>query len=139
MPSDPPPDSTEFNAHHTPWEALGGDEVVRALADAFYVCMDTNPAYAELRALHADDLAPMQEKFFEFLSGWLGGPPRYVEKHGHPRLRMRHASFPINESMRDQWLACMQDAMNHCEIEGQVREFLDGRFAYVANFLRNVD
>ncbi|MCP4811029.1 MAG: group II truncated hemoglobin, partial [Planctomycetaceae bacterium] len=95
-----------FNADRTPWEALGGEPVVRALADSFYVCMDTNPDYAQLRALHEDDLAPMQQKFFEFLAGWLGGPQLYMQKHGHPRLRMRHASFPVNESMRDQWLAC---------------------------------
>ena len=128
-----------FHSDRTPYEALGGEGAVRALADAFYACMDTNAAYAELRALHASELAPMQEKFFMFLSGWLGGPQLYVAEHGHPRLRMRHAPFPIDEAMRDQWLACMTEAMNQCGIDGEVRTFLDARFAHVANFLRNRD
>lgn len=129
----------EFGPQHTPYDAMGGEEPVRALANAFYECMDSNPAYAALRALHAPDLAPMQETFFEFLSGWLGGPQLYVQKHGHPRLRMRHARFPVDESMRDQWLACMGEAMDHCAVQGDVRTFLDARFAQVADFMRNTN
>ena len=68
---------------------------------------------------------------------WLGGPDLYVQKHGHPRLRMRHAPFPIGEAERDQWLACMAAAMDHLGIEGDIRAFLDARFAHVADFLRN--
>lgn len=124
---------------HTPWDAIGGQEAVRSLADAFYDTMDRNPDYVGIRNLHQPDLGSAREKFFEFLSGWLGGPQLYVEKHGHPRLRMRHASFPIGESERDQWLACMAEAMNTCSIEGALREFLDARFAHVADFMRNKD
>ena len=136
MPQAAPP---AYDSEHTPYDALGGSERVHALARAFYGCMDENQDYAGLRALHAPDLEPMQETFFEFLSGWLGGPQLYVQKHGHPRLRMRHASFPIDETMRDQWLACMAEAMDHQGIDGDIRMFLDARFAHVANFMRNTD
>ena len=139
MTNDPVQDAPSFHADYTPYEAMGGEKAVRALANAFYACMDTNPIYAELRRLHAEELAPMQEKFFMFLSGWLGGPQLYVAEHGHPRLRMRHAPFPIDEAMRDQWLACMKESMDLCGIDGDVRTFLDARFAHVANFLRNAD
>jgi len=134
-----PPDPAEFGSEHTPYDAMGGEAPVRALANAFYECMDSNPSYAALRGLHAPDLEPMQGTFFEFLSGWLGGPQLYVQKHGHPRLRMRHASFPIDETMRDQWLACMAEAMEQQGIDGDIRAFLDARFAHVANFMRNTD
>ena len=122
---------------HTPWVAIGGEEAVRGLAYAFYDVMNRNPDYANIRGLHQPDLGPAREKFFQFLSGWLGGPQLYVEQHGHPRLRMRHAPFPIGESERDQWLACMAEAMNECRIEGPLRVFLDARFAHVADFMRN--
>ena len=128
---------TEYGPDHTPYDAVGGDTAVRSLADAFYGFMDSNPAYKELRALHGPDLGPMQVTFYEFLSGWLGGPQLYVQKHGHPRLRMRHARFPIDESMRDQWLSCMGEAMDQLGIEGDIRAFLDARFAHVADFMRN--
>ena len=62
-----------------------------------------------------------------------------VKQHGHPRLRMRHAPFPIGTRQRDQWLGCMAQAMDTCEIEGDVRAFLDARFAHVADFMRNTE
>ena len=133
------PDPAEFGSEHTPYDAMGGEAPVRALAHTFYERMDANPAYAALRGLHAPDLEPMQETFFEFLSGWLGGPQLYVQKHGHPRLRMRHASFPIDETMRDQWLPCMAEAMDQQGIDGDIRLFPDARLAHVANFMRNTD
>lgn len=128
-----------LSASYTPWEAMGGQEAVRRLANAFYDTMDQNPAYEGIRKLHQPDLTLAREKFYEFLCGWLGGPQLYVEKYGHPRLRMRHAPFPIGESERDQWLACMAEAMDTCSIEGALREFLDARFAHVADFMRNKD
>ena len=69
--------------------------------------------------------------------GWLGGPQHYVQKHGHPRLRMRHAPFPIGDAERDQWLECMTLAMDELGLEGELRAFLDARFTQVADFMRN--
>jgi hemoglobin len=126
-----------IGADRTPYELLGGEDAVRLLATTFYDVMDRSTAYADVRALHQADLTDAREKFFLFLSGWLGGPQLYVEKHGHPRLRMRHATFPINEFIRDQWLACMGEALDACEVSGDIRTFLDGRFAHVADFMRN--
>jgi hemoglobin len=108
-----------------------------ALVDAFYDHMDRDETCATIRALHPDDLGESRDKLFEFLCGWLGGPQLYMEKRGHPRLRMRHAPFPIGEAERDQWLGCMTRAMDDLQIEGELRTFLDARFAHVADFLRN--
>ena len=126
-----------FDAQNTPFELIGGEEPVRALVDSFYDHMDQDEAFKGIRDLHPADLADSREKLSLFLCGWLGGPQYYVEKHGHPRLRMRHAPFPIGESERDQWLSCMAIAMDQCSIEGELRTFLDARFAHVADFMRN--
>ena len=126
-----------FDAENTPFMAIGGEAPVRALVDAFYDHMDRDEPYAVIRALHPDDLAESRDKLFEFLCGWLGGPQLYMEKRGHPRLRMRHAPFPIGEDERDQWLGCMAVAMDELELSGELRAFLDARFAHVADFLRN--
>lgn len=127
----------EFGPKNPPYNDIGGEEVVRRLVTAFYDSMDSDPEFAVIRALHPDDLTESREKLFEFLSGWLGGPELYVQRRGHPRLRMRHAPFPIGTSERDQWLSCMGGAMDKCGISGDVRTFLDGRFAHVADFMRN--
>lgn len=126
-----------FDDANTPFTTIGGEAPVRALVDAFYDHMDRDEACATIRALHPDDLGESRDKLFEFLCGWLGGPQLYMEKRGHPRLRMRHAPFPIGEAERDQWLGCMTRAMDDLEIEGELRTFLDARFAHVADFLRN--
>lgn len=125
----------------TPWHRVGGDEAVKALAEAFYDDIEVNePA---LLAVHRQD-APgkvsrqSRDRFALFLIGWLGGAQTYTEVHGHPRLRMRHGKVQVNEGLRDAWLRAMQRAMNARGLEGQVRSFLDARFSEVADFLRNV-
>lgn len=125
----------EFGPQFTPYEALGGDAAVRRLVDAFYDHVrDDSPT---LRAMHPPDDSHSRQKLYEFLSGWLGGPQLYVEKHGHPRLRMRHMPFPIDQSAVDEWLACMSRAMDDCGVSGPLREFLTARFTHTANFMRN--
>ena len=79
----------------------------------------------------------VKRRFGLFLVGWLGGPQDYVASHGHPRLRMRHSRVAVDEAMRDAWLRCMTRALDDCGVTGQVRAFLDQRFAEVADFLRN--
>ncbi len=96
---------------HSHYEQLGGDQGVRKLVDRFYDLMDESKEAQVIRAMHPDSLQSSRQKLFEFLSGFLGGPPIYIEKHGHPRLRMRHHPFSIDQSARDNWLACMHQAL----------------------------
>ncbi len=124
----------------TPYDALGGERVHR-LAMAFYAAMDEHePALARLHALDEQGRVhpEVRRRFAMFLAFWLGGPNDYLEQHGHPRLRMRHAHVPVDAAMRDAWLRAMRRAMDAEGIEGEVRSFLEGRFAQVADFLRNV-
>ena len=92
------------NPEATLYELIGGETGLRALVERFYNLLDTSPEAAQIRALHPKSLKQSREKFFMFLSGWSGGPQLYVEKFGHPRLRMRHAPFSIGFSERDQWI-----------------------------------
>ncbi|AKU92980.1 group II truncated hemoglobin [Vulgatibacter incomptus] len=125
----------------TPFEKLGGEDVVRALAMRFYDAMDRDePALAHLHRLDENGRVhpESREHFALFLRFWLGGPNDYLLQRGHPMLRARHAPFPVDADMRDAWLRAMTTAMDELGLHGEVREFLDGRFAHVAEFLRNV-
>ncbi len=126
-----------FGPENPPYEPIGGLEGVTSLVNAFYDFMDSEVEFEGIRKMHPSDLTQSKEKLTEFLSGWLGGPDLYVRKHGHPRLRMRHAPFAIGNSERDQWIGCMAKAMDQQGIEGELRKFLDARFAHVADFMKN--
>lgn len=131
------PNDLPLGAENTPYDVMGGEEEVRRLSERFYDLMDENPEFQGIRSLHPADLTLSRKKFFEFLSGWLGGPQLYMQQYGHPRLRMRHAPFPIGDAERDQWINCMAQAMDANGIDGQLRVFLDARFLQVADFMRN--
>ncbi len=121
----------------THYERIGGEEDVRRLVDRFYDLMDSRQEAAGIRDLHAKSLKGSREKLFLFLSGWLGGPQLYVEKFGHPRLRQRHVPFAIGESERDQWMACMLQAMQDIGVEEGLRRELTAAFRKTADFMRN--
>ncbi len=126
----------------TPFELVGGADRVRALVERFYDAMtEHEPALARLHPCDAEGRVARtsRDRFALFLIGWLGGPQDYVEQHGHPRLGMRHGRVPVNLAMRDAWLRCMTIAMDAEGVAGPVREFLDSRFAEVADFLRNTE
>jgi hemoglobin len=121
----------------TLYDELGGETKVRELCDTFYDIMETDPAAKTIRDLHPDDMTHSREKFFMFLSGWLGGPQLYMNQYGHPRLRARHLPFPIGEKERDEWLYCMNKAMQTLGYSDLIRNQLLGAFFKTADFMRN--
>lgn len=121
----------------TAYEWLGGDARVRALVDRFYDLMDLEPGYTELRQAHGPSLSDARDKLYWFLSGWLGGPSHYIERFGHPRLRARHMPFAIGIKERDQWLACMRQAMNELAVDPDLAARLDQAFFQTADWMRN--
>ncbi len=121
----------------TAFERLGGEASVRALVDRFYDLMDLEPGYAELRAVHGATLDSARDKLFWFLCGWLGGPQHYVERFGHPRLRARHLPFSIGIRERDQWLACMRQAMGEQGVDTDLAQRLMEAFFNTADWMRN--
>lgn len=121
----------------TPFAWVGGEAAVRQLVDRFYDLMDIEPGYRELRAVHGSTLGDARDKLFWFLCGWLGGPSHYTERFGHPRLRMRHMPFAIGVLERNQWLACMDQAMRECALDAELRERLNQSFFQTADWMRN--
>jgi hemoglobin len=121
----------------TPFERLGGEPGVRALVDRFYDLMDLEPGFAGLRALHPRVLDGSRDKLHWFLCGWLGGPDLYQQRFGHPRLRARHLPFAIGIAERDQWMACMMQAMDEREIENALAQRLAEAFFGTADWMRN--
>ena len=121
----------------TPFEWIGGEERVRALTERFYDLMDLEPRYAALRAAHGSDLVSARQKLFWFLCGWLGGPDYYIERFGHPRLRARHLPFSIGILERDQWVACMDQAMAETGVPADLRTRLQASFMNTADWMRN--
>jgi hemoglobin len=136
-----PADTDTPTTGPTPYERLGGTDGVRRLVDRFYDLMDLEPAYARLRAVHPTTLAGSRDKLGWFLCGWLGGPDLYVQRFGHPRLRARHLPYAIGIAERDQWLACMLQAMEElgegAGLDEAMRERLLQAFAGTADWMRN--
>ena len=121
----------------TPYDVMGGDARVHALVERFYDLMDLEPAYVELRAAHGNTLADARQKLYWFLCGWLGGPDHYQDRFGHPRLRMRHMPFAIGIKERDQWVACMDQAMGETGVPEALRTRLKASFMNTADWMRN--
>lgn len=119
------------------YDLLGGEIAVRALVERFYDLMDTLPEAATVRALHPRDLSDSRAKLFKFLSGWLGGPPLYVQEFGHPMLRARHLPFAIGEAERDIWMRCMRQALDEQVADPALRAQLVGAFLRTADHMRN--
>ena len=121
----------------TLYERVGGESGVRRLVDRFYDLMDSLPQARSLRDLHATSLLESRDKLFEFLSGWLGGPPLYVNKRGHPRLRARHMPFVIDDAGVDAWLLCMNRALDETVADTDAVAKLQGALLPLAMHMKN--
>jgi hemoglobin len=129
--------SEEKPPHDSPFEWIGGEDKVKALVERFYDLMDLETRYAALRAVHGSELERARQHLFWFLCGWLGGPQHYTDRFGHPRLRMRHMPFKIGVLERDQWLACMDQAMGEVVVPEDLRSRLRNSFFQTADWMRN--
>jgi len=123
----------------TPYDRLGGDDGVRSLVARFYHLMDSEPHFAVLRAVHGPDLSKPRQALYEFLSGWLGGPPLYFEKPGHRCIMSTHARLKIGPEEVRQWLSCMRQALGEFPLEQELRQKIMAALANFAGRMRNQD
>lgn len=126
-------------AEPTLYERIGGEDGVRRLTRRFYALMDTLPEAAECRAIHPPSLDGSEQKLFEYLSYWLGGPPLFVERHGAPMLRRRHFPAPIGPKERDGWLACFRLAFAETVPDAALRGLILPKVEALAAHMQNRD
>lgn len=120
----------------SPYEILGGDSGIRALANAFYDAMDSQHEAAGIRAMHGKNLDDIREKLYQYLSGWLGGPHLYKEKYGTICLTDAHAPYHIGPSERDQWLSCMDIALDKIGASEETKALMKDPMFNLADFIR---
>ncbi len=122
---------------HLPYYRLGGEQGIKELCKAFYEVMDTLPEAKDIRAMHGESLSSVENKLFEYLSGWLGGPNLYLEKYGSICLTSPHKPYAINEQARDQWLLCMDKALEKVNADTDTKAMLKQPMYDIANFIKN--
>ncbi len=112
-----------------------GEEGFARLVQAFYAQVPGDDILGPMYP--ADDMPGAEERLRDFLVGRFGGPARYMEQRGHPRLRMRHARFRVDGPARDRWVALMDRALDEAALPPAVTDFLRAFFHDTATFLRN--
>lgn len=121
----------------TPYEEMGGELVLRKLVDSFYDRIDAESP--SLRAMHPSDDSNSRRNLFEFLSGWMGGPQLYMERKGHPKLRMRHLPFAIGDNEAAEWMRCMRSALREVGVGHPLLGYLEDRLGQTALHVRNTE
>ncbi|WP_347861170.1 protoglobin domain-containing protein [Salimicrobium sp. PL1-032A] len=119
--------------HRSIYEALG-EEQLDELVDAFYKRVAAHP---DLSPIFPDDLTETKRKQKQFLTQFFGGPPLYIQEHGHPMLRARHLPFPITPARRDAWLSCMREAVFEVGVEQPYERIMLERLTMTANNMMN--
>jgi len=112
-----------------------GEDGFRRLIRAFYAQVPSDDVLGPMYP--PDDLAAAEERLRDFLVGRFGGPLRYVEQRGHPRLRMRHMPFAIDQQARDRWMALMERALQEAQLPPDVTALMHDFLAQVATFMIN--
>jgi len=119
------------------YERIGGEAGVRTLVERFYQFMYELDGVDEVRDLHVGDLDATKEKLFMYFSGWFGGPALFIDRYGHPRLRARHLHVTIGSRERDQWLTCMEHALQAMALDKALYSDLMIKIAPMADHMRN--
>jgi hemoglobin len=125
------------NSDATPYALVGGAEGLNRIVTRFYALMEASPDFAAIRKLHAADLSHARVMLFEFLSGWLGGPPLYFQRPERRCVMSAHRRFPIGSREVTQWLSCMHRALTECGVEEPLRARIGAALARLAEGMRN--
>jgi hemoglobin len=115
--------------------SLIGEDGFHRLVAAFYRQVPADPVLGPMYP--PDDLAGAEQRLRDFLVFRFGGPQRYIEQRGHPRLRIRHAPFAVNLAAREHWLALMDKALDEAKLPADAHRILHSFFESTATFLLN--
>ncbi len=119
----------------TLYERIGGAEGIERLVAAHVAVLESSPECSPLRALHGEVIDRYAERLAEFLSGWLGGPALYLERHGIPMLRESHRRIPIDEELAELWMHSMRCALERTVLDDALHLELEGVFGHMASSL----
>lgn len=132
-------DSTAAAPSETLYDRIGGEDGVRRFTRRFYALMDEVPEAAACRAIHPPSLEGSEQKLFEYLSGWLGGPQLFVERRGPPMLRRRHMVAEIGAAEAEGWLICFRWALLDTVADEAVRAAILPQVEQLARHMQNRD
>ncbi|MBB6632803.1 globin [Cohnella thailandensis] len=121
-------------SYTTIYEAAGGAPAIREIVERFYPKVQAHPLLAPL---FPADIRPVQEKQYEFLTQFFGGPSLYSDKHGHPMMRGRHLPFPITTERAEAWLDCMRRALAETDLTPELQEIILDRLSGPAHHFVN--
>ena len=125
-----------MNTQQTPYQIIG-EEGIKTLCNTFYDLMDARAEFEALRAMHAEDLSGMKVKLAKYLTGWMGGPPRYADEYGTVCMTSPHEHYHIGPEERDQWLLCMDSALLEIEASDELTQMLKIPLFRIADAVRN--
>lgn len=108
------------------YDNLGGADTIGRLVEAFYPKVQSNPVIGEL---FPENIKPVMEKQYMFLTQFFGGPSLYSDAFGHPMMRARHLPFPITSERAEAWLGCMKEALEEIGIDEELRAFVIQRLS----------
>lgn len=121
----------------TPYELIGGEAGLRKLVTEFYQIMSHRQEAETIRKMHKKDTTEIEEKLFMFLSGWMGGPDLYYQKTGSICLNKPHSAYSIGSDERDQWLSCMDIALDNTGASEELKEMIRPPLFAIADMMRN--
>lgn len=116
----------------SPYDMVGGGAVVRAIVDRFYDLMDQDDRFADLRALHAPDLAPMRESLASFLNAWLGGPRDWFTERPGACIMSAHKKIDISQNAAGQWIDAMSQAISEAGLDAHLAQRMTEALAGMA-------
>jgi len=116
------------------YEAIGGAEAIRTIVELFYPRVQADPL---LSPLFPEDIHPVMEKQFMFLSQFFGGPSLYSDEFGHPMMRGRHMPFPITTEHAAAWLNCMREALSETHLDEELQQVVIERLSGPAHHFVN--
>jgi hemoglobin len=118
------------------YEAIGGADAIRSIVEKFYPKVQQDPLLAPL---FPEDIRPVMEKQYQFLTQFFGGPSLYSDQYGHPMMRARHLPFPITPARAQAWLSCMARALAETDIPEHLQAVVLERLSGPAHHFINTD
>ena len=126
----------QYGTGDATYQAAGGESGIRKLIDTFYDIMATSGAYRDIWKLPPAENELSRDKLTLFLCGWMGGPKRYHEQYGSISIPKVHAHLPVAGAEKDQWLACMNEALGRQGYPQSLVDYLITQLAVPAEHIR---